>query len=139
MTSIYDLYGTDKELEKNGVWIEYPGGEMFKVARIGTNESAYGKLLRQKTKHLRRKIEADTLDVDVLGKIMMDVFVQTSLLDWKNVKEKDSDGKEKLIDFNKENALELMRRLPDLFDDLHTQAQSLSTFQKESVEKDSKN
>ena len=135
MTSIYDLYGTDKELEKNGVWIEYPGGEMFKVARIGTNESAYGKLLRQKTKHLRRKIEADTLDVDVLSKIMMDVFVQTSLLDWKNVN--GSDGK--AIDFNRENALELMRRLPDLFDDLHTQAQALSTFQKEAVEKDSKN
>ena len=135
MTSIYDLYGTDKELEKNGVWIEYPGGEMFKVARIGTNESAYGKLLRQKTKHLRRKIETDTLDVDVLSKIMMDVFVQTSLLDWKNVN--GSDGK--AIDFNRENALELMRRLPDHFDDLHTQAQSLSTFQKEAVEKDSKN
>ena len=135
MTSIYDLYGTDKELEKNGVWIEYPGGEMFKVARIGTNESAYGKLLRQKTKHLRRKIEADTLDVDVLSKIMMDVFVQTSLLDWKNVN--GSDGK--AIDFNRENALELMRRLPDLFDDLHTQAQALSTFQKEAVDKDSKN
>ena len=135
MTTIFDLYGTDKELEKNGVWIEYPGGEMFKVARIGTNESAYGKLLRQKTKHLRRKIETDTLDVDVLSKIMMDVFVQTSLLDWKNVN--GSDGK--AIDFNRENALELMRRLPDLFDDLHTQAQSLSTFQKEAVEKDSKN
>ncbi len=135
MTSIYDLYGTDKELEKNGVWIEYPGGEMFKVARIGTNESAYGKLLRQKTKHLRRKIETDTLDVDVLSKIMMDVFVQTSLLDWKNVN--GSDGK--AIDFNRENALELMRRLPDLFDDLHTQAQALSTFQKEAVDKDSKN
>ena len=135
MTSIYDLYGTDKELEKNGVWIEYPGGEMFKVARIGTNESAYGKLLRQKTKHLRRKIETDTMDFDVLSKIMMDVFVQTSLLDWKNVN--GSDGK--AIDFNRDNALELMRRLPDLFDDLHTQAQALSTFQKEAVEKDSKN
>ena len=135
MTTIFDLYGTDKELEKNGVWIEYPGGEMFKVARIGTNESAYGKLLRQKTKHLRRKIETDTLDVDVLSKIMMDVFVQTSLLDWKNVN--GSDGK--AIDFNRENALELMRRLPDLFDDLHTQAQALSTFQKEAVDKDSKN
>ena len=135
MTSIFELYGTDKELEKNGVWIEYPGGEMFKVARIGTNESAYGKLLRQKTKHLRRKIETDTLDVDVLSKIMMDVFVQTSLLDWKNVN--GSDGK--AIDFNRENALELMRRLPDLFDDLHTQAQALSTFQKEAVDKDSKN
>ena len=135
MTSIYDLYGTDKELEKNGVWIEYPGGEMFKVARIGTNESAYGKLLRQKTKHLRRKIETDTMDFDVLSKIMMDVFVQTSLLDWKNVN--GSDGK--AIDFNRDNALELMRRLPDLFDDLHTQAQALSTFQKEAVDKDSKN
>ncbi len=135
MTSIYDLYGTDKELEKNGVWIEYPGGEMFKVARIGTNESAYGRLLRQKTKQHRRKIDTDTMDFDVLSKIMMDVFVQTSLLDWKNVN--GSDGK--AIDFNRDNALELMRRLPDLFDDLHTQAQALSTFQKEAVDKDSKN
>ena len=84
---------------------------------------------------MRRKIETDTLDVDVLSKIMMDVFVQTSLLDWKNVN--GSDGK--AIDFNRENALELMRRLPDLFDDLHTQAQALSTFQKEAVDKDSKN
>lgn len=139
MTNIFNLYETDKELEKNGVWIEYPGGEMFKVARIGTSESSYNKLLRQKTKQYKRKIDTDTMDFDVLSKIMMDVFAQTSLRDWKNVKEKDSDGKEKLIDFSPENALELMRRLPDLFDDLHTQAQALSTFQKEAVDKDSKN
>lgn len=133
--SLYNMFGTDKALETNGIWLEIDGEASFLIRRIGSANSDYVRMLRAKTKPHNRSIENNTLDPKIEQKIYLDVFVSTALLDWKNVKDKDG----KVIEFSKSAAIELFSDLPELLKYLMNFASEFENYRREELEDDAKN
>ena len=67
---------------------------------------------------------------DLAERLFMGVFVDTVLLGWNNVQDRDGNN----IAFNRENALKLFEDLPELYDDLQEKAKKASLFREESLE-----
>ena len=61
--SMYDAFGTDKDLEKTGIYLEY---ETFriKVARAGGGNKRFAKMLEAHTRPYRRAMQTETLGND---------------------------------------------------------------------------
>lgn len=138
--SIFEQFETNKEAEKKGVAIEYSANKdgtipTFFVSRMSRTNKNYLKSLERNTKAHRRAIELETIKPEQAEQINMQVFVDSILLGWENIKDKDGE----VIQFTKENAKSLFERLPDLYDDLNEKAKKASTFRDEQVEEEAKN
>lgn len=135
--SLYNLFKTDENLEKDGIWIEYgeaSNGEptRIKIARAGGQNTAFTKALDKATKPYRKAIQTGMLDDKTADRIYKDVFADKVVLDWMNVEGPDG----KMMDFTKENVMKLFTDLPDLFADLREQAGNVSLFRAEVREAD---
>jgi hypothetical protein len=140
MTDLFRLFATDEKLEMDGVWIEYGLNDAglpirFRIARAGGRNTEYAKALERATRPYRRAIQTGTIDPKIAENIYMRVFVDSVLLGWENVQDKDGT----VIPFSRESAIDLFRRLPALYDDLREQAGSLAIFREEILEGDLKN
>ena len=135
MTNIYELFSTNEELEKQGIEIDYGSAGVFIIARAGGSNNKFAKNLEAKTRPYRRQIEAGTMDNDVGEKLLRESFVNSVLLGWRNVKDKEDND----IPYNRENALKLFEELPELFKDLQQQAMSFANFRTVELEEDAKN
>lgn len=135
MKSVYSMFKTDKEAEKNGIIVDY--GEMgrFKIARIGGANSAFARMMKAKIKRYKYQIDTDTLPEEVDAQISTEVFVKCVLLGWEGVT--DEDGNEIL--YTEENALKMMSDLPDLRKDLSAVAQDYTNFLAHEAETAAKN
>jgi hypothetical protein len=133
--SIYEMYGTDKEKEENGIWIHYGKDISFKVARASKVNAKYGKALERLMKPYQKQIRLNTLSDDVASNVMIEAFCEGILLDWKGVTNKE--GEE--MKYSKENAIKLMNDLPDLFEDLQEQSNSMTLFKEEELQENAKN
>lgn len=127
-------FGTNHELEQKGVWIAYDDSCAFLIARIGGSNDVFSRRVNALLKPYRHQVQADTLPPERYQSIAMTAFVETVLLDWKGV---ELDGKE--LSFSKENATNLFKELPDLFNDLFTQAKNTANFREFELEEDAKN
>jgi len=138
--SIFNQFETDQDAEKDGIWIEYGENEdgtipAFKVSRMSKNNKRYSKALDRATRPHRRAIELETLKDDTAERVFMEVFVDTILMDWKNIQTKQ--GSE--IALTKEKALEIFNALPELYEDLQNNARKASLFRQEALEEESGN
>lgn len=141
---MYEAFKTDKELEKNGVVVDY---DKFRVtiARAGGGNNRYKKCLENKTRPHKRAIQSDTLSNDVGEKISIDVFVATIILDWEVKDDKGAwiqgleNSKGKIVPFTKENVIELLTDIPDLWNDIREQSTSNTIFREVLLEEDLKN
>jgi len=140
MSSLYQTFKTDKNLETAGVDLSYgensKGEEMLiTIARAGGSNKAFQKAMAAKTRPLRRQIETNTASEDVLNKIVVEVYAETVVLGWKGIE----DEKGNDLPFSKENVIKLFTDLPDLFTDVRGQAQEISIFRAEIMEGVAKN
>lgn len=131
----YDSFATSSDMEKEGIWIDYGDAGKFRIARAGGSNKAFVRQFQRMTKPHRRAIQADAMNDEAQLAIMRQVFIDTVLLGWENVT--DRDGKE--MPFSKENAAQLFTDLPDLFGDLLSQAQNYSLFRDVILETDAGN
>jgi hypothetical protein len=144
MKSMYDLYETDSDLEKNGVMFDY-GSFRVKLARAGGSNKKYARLLEAKTKPYKRAIQTKTMDDDLANKLLMETFVETCLLSWESQVEEDKwesgillkDGS--LQPLTKESAIQVLKKLPDLYQDMSSMAMEMSNYRQGELETDSKN
>jgi hypothetical protein len=138
------LFNSDKDVEVNGKWV-YPAGEFegapaFLVARAGGANKAFDKSQMAGLKPHRQIIQANakspsTEALSIIREVTMRSFVDTCLKGWKNV----MNDKDETVEYSKENAVALFKQMPDLYDMLLGDAQSLSTFQSDDREADSGN
>lgn len=138
--SLYSQFATDKSAEVEGVWVEYGANEdgsipAFKISRMSKANKKYTKALERATRPHRRAIELETMNNDLAERLFMEVFVDTVLLDWKGIKQRD--GEE--LEFCKKNALKLFEDLPELYDDLQEKAKKASLFREETLEEEAGN
>jgi len=138
--SIFKTFKTDAKLETEGILIQYGENskgamEAFRIARAGGGNQRFEKTLTQRTKPYRRQIQTDAMDAKVSKRIFMEVFVDTVLLGWENIEDENGNP----LAFNRDNALDLFTKLPDLFVDLAAQAGTQALFRAEVNEADAGN
>lgn len=138
--SLYNQFGTDKKVEKEGVILQYgntAGGKpiQIKICRAGGANVAYNKAMEAKTKPYRRQLQNGTLDIEVMTSILREVYADTVVIGWSNVE--GADGKP--MAFTRENVIKLFTDLPELFADVQEQATNLALFRAEINEQDAKN
>jgi len=146
--SLSKQYQTNSELENSGVPVsvgdENPDGSFatFILARASKSNKAYQAALTKAAAPFQRQLQ---LKIDVsaqLEKAFMGVFCDTVLRGWSNVLKADVTGVETdegFIEFNKQNAIALFTRLPELYDFLQEQANSASLFLEATREESAKN
>jgi hypothetical protein len=128
MTSgIYGKFKTDKTAEAEGRWVEFPANSDGTIPRVKiARMSAVNPKFQARAEAIARDLQVD-IDLDLLTNEkakgpMMDLFLDTILLDWEHVQ--DEDGY--LIPFS--NARKVMEDLPDFYEALISLAKSMSTF-----------
>lgn len=140
MANPYKEYGTDKNLEKNGVLYvhepkteEYPA-QCFVLARAGGSNT---KFLKAADKAFRphRKKGIENIDPFLMRSLMVQVFAETIVLDWEGV----FDREDNEMPYSQDNVVKLFTDLPDLFDVIQEQASSLNNYLLDEVESDVKN
>ncbi len=148
-------FKTVKDLEKNGVPVEYGDNSRgkpirFFIARAGGANQEYLNYVEALAKPHRRLIQNDTVDSKVMESIALKAFIGKALKGWENVEaewepavEEDVNGEKKmvhpLLEFSAANAERLYTELPDLFQD-HFQLSSRNTMYLDEVRKaDAKN
>ena len=138
--SLFTQYETDHAKEQNGVWV-YPTGieddsaPAFLIARMGPMNQKYQKTLERVTRPYKRLLAMNALPNEKADEIMQQVFVQSILLDWRNVTDKSG----KTVSFSAENAMTFFKLLPDLYFELQQQAQTASLFRVDEAEAVAKN
>lgn len=135
MTGPYDLYETDPELESGkGVEIPYKGFSVT-IHRAGGANRRYQKVLNEKMELVRNNATDGTLSDEDALRISAEVYAETIIIGWKNVKDRDG----KPLKFSKENVVKVLTDLPDFFQDIQFKANSLAQFKKKRIEADAKN
>lgn len=128
------LFGTDKDLEKNGITIDY-GSFKIKIARAGGANKRYSKALERLSKPYRHAIQTGILDDKISDKIVYEVYADTVVLGWEGVT--DDEGNE--IAFSKEACIQFFVDFPDFFKDIREQSDKVALFREMELESDSKN
>lgn len=145
--SLSKQFATDSAKEVEGVVIQFGANEDgsipgFHISRMSRANSRYTKSLEVATRPYRRQIDLGTLANDVAERVFLGVFVDSVLKGWENVKLSDVTGNANdkgFAEFNRENAVALFERLPELYDDLQNQAKSAAMFKDEEQETEAKN
>ncbi len=138
--SLYTTYGSNPDFENDGVWYKATTTEdgrevKFLLARMGGANKRYEIAAENAAKPFRRSIRKDTIRSEKAREINMSAFVNGCLLDWQNVDDENGEP----IEFNKVNASALLKKLPDLYEDLVDIATSREVYAEEGVEEDSGN
>lgn len=133
--SIYDKLQTNADLEKKGVEFEpFPGDGVFVLARAGGSNNKWKKALEKKTRQFRGR-QASKLDDDQMKAITLEIFIETVLLGWSEVKDRD----DKELKYSKTNAKTLFDDLPELFEILMESANNSSFYLREVQQSQAKN
>lgn len=135
--SLYGTFKTNTEQEREGKWFDLqgvinPDGSTpgFRMARMSRSNPTYQAAMEKHGKDLRQALEMDVLTEDMAGPIMRGVFIDTILLDWRNVY--DEAGVK--LPYSKAEAASLMEDLPDLYMLLVSEAQKLGNFRATKLE-----
>ena len=134
MISPYDLYGTDPALETNGVWVDV-GPMSFLLARAGGENQDFKTMVAKKFAPFQVAIANDMLPETAAKSMLVEVFAETIIKDWKNVGARD--GSE--LPFTKDNAKTLLNDLPELLMTLQAEANKLGNYKKRQLEAAAKN
>ena len=126
--SIFDLFGTNEQAEKTGVWLKYGNAE-FLLARAGGSNDAFTNALSVVMRPHARRLKLGRVKAKEANELAMGPFVDHVLLGWKNVVLKDGS----VLPYSKDNAKQLLTDIPDLYGQLMEDAQATSTFAPEDI------
>lgn len=135
MKNIYEKFGTDKQLEQEGIVLDYGDGLELRIRRAGGSNQRFEKVTQQKFRKYDRLVKNDLLETDQMREVMREVLAETVVISWKGVT--DREGNE--LPFTKENCIQLFKDLPDLFDDVLEQSRKASLFKQTILEEEAKN
>lgn len=132
MTSIYEMFATDLQIETDGFVHRVSEKISFTLARAGGANANFSKVMEVKTRPHRRQIQDDTMDLALANSLLIEAFAETVVLGWKGITDKE--GKE--VKCTPKNAIKLFTDLPDLFAELREAAGKQSNFRADEVQED---
>lgn len=133
--SMFEMFGTDPNMEKDGIILDY-GDFRVTIARAGGANTDYSKMLERLTKPYMRAIKAETLPNDVAEDIFRTVYAHTVVRDFEVRRDTDwisgipQKGSAELLPVNPENVKSTFKALPELFNAIREDAQKHSLFRK---------
>lgn len=131
--SLYEVYETDPNLEKDGVHLEVglsKAGKVvtIKLRRAGGANQRFAKVFEQKSKPFRRLMDIPgALDPAVQERVMREVYAESVVAGWENVEDKA--GNE--MPFTRDNVIKLFTDLPDLFRRVVKESQEMDLYRAE--------
>lgn len=140
MSSLYKQFETNKDLEIDGISLEYGTNSKgqsihIKIARAGGSNTKFAKVLEFKFRPYKRALANDQMDQGVAEKLMINAYAEAVILGWSGVEDKE--GNE--LPFSVEAAIKLFTDLPDLFKDVQEQSQKAGLFRADIREVEAKN
>jgi hypothetical protein len=127
------MFQTDAAVETAGIDLDY-GDFAIRIARAGGGNQKYIKLLGERMKPHRRKIENGTLDNAAAERLLAEVYADSVIVGWTHVT--DADGKP--MEFTRAACVKLLLDLPELFRDIQDQAGRVANFRKAEIEADAR-
>ncbi len=122
-TNLDSLFLTD-DSETAGVWFLVKQDVGFLVKRLGgKNEVSVKSAMAKHYKPKARLIENDLLSPEEQREILIKMFVESCVIDWKGI---EISGEIK--PFDKQLAVDLFKRMPDLFNTIYAYAQDLNNY-----------
>lgn len=121
---IKKLYGTNKEKETAGVWIELLQGVKVKVKRAGSCNKDFSFAMSRALKPYNRQLQMGVVDPAKLREININLYATHIVTDWQGI---EIEGK--VIPFSKEKFVEISTMLPEFFDDVCLAATEIANFQ----------
>lgn len=131
----YGQYKTDPTLELGGIILDLGEAGKFKIARAGGANKRFAQKFQVLTKPYRRAIQTETLDEDTSSRLLREAYIDTVLLGWEGV----SDPEGKPLDFNRANALQLLKDLPWLFEEVRRYAEDAAAYRQVTLQVDAGN
>jgi hypothetical protein len=111
-TNLDSLFKTSESIEQEGVWFEVATGVAFLIKRFGGyNSPKIKSALTKYYKPYARQIENGTMDQAKEKEIMVKVFVESCVLDWKGI---EIDGK--ATPFSIAECVNVLTALPEMSD-----------------------
>jgi hypothetical protein len=121
--NLYHLFETDKNLELNGIHLQF-GDSRFHVKRAGGANREFDTIFEDKTRQLSTKLQMAALSNEQSDKILREVYFEAVVLGWEDVTNREGE----LLDFNLENFVQVMTDLPDLWKGLRSAAADMDNF-----------
>lgn len=144
--SIYDLYKTDSQKEKDGVQLMFADEEIrLTLARAGGGNTKYDRVVAANVKPYKRAIQADTISGDKVNAILAKTFAESVIIKWEtkiNGEYKEGlelEGMEGLQPATPQNIAKVLVALPDLLEEVKAEATKISNFRIVVREEDAKN
>lgn len=139
-SGLHKNYGTDERKEVQGVRFSMGQNEdkseiVFILSRASKTNKHYTQTLKRLAAPHQRAQELGTLSEEVAEDLMLDVFTQSLLKGWENVK--DQFGND--LPFSPEAAKKLMLELPDVYAILSAECNKITLFRSEAQAAAAKN
>lgn len=144
--SLKDKFKTDGTAARDGVWFDYvansdgsvPG---FKLARMSKQNKKYAAAMRKVS--MRYEDDNGVADFTALNEgeaeaMLLDVFLDTVLLDWRNF-QPDDNGVTMAFDRGNAKAILGSDEWSDLLDDLNSKARKAASFRQKALTVQAKN
>lgn len=131
-------YGVDTSKAVEGVWVTptllkgRDNPPQFKIARAAKDNRKYHAAITNYATRNRRKIDLGVIDSEAQLDKALDIFVNTILLDWRNIK--DPNGQD--VKYTPELGKHLMIELDDLYQELSQLAFHRDLYASEEVKDD---
>ena len=148
--SMYKNFKTSADLESKGIELDY-GEFIVTIARAGGANNKFKRVTERMTKPYRRAMATNTMDNEVAENLMREIYAEAVILDWQTKTGETKEGGrtfekgiepptgDKLLPVTKENIVLTLKNLPDLFQDIQSQAQTVALFRQNIVEDDAGN
>jgi len=138
--SLFKQFKMDTNKEQNGIEVKYGANDdgtipTFTLRRISNSNQVYTKTLERLSAPYRRLLQLGNLDDRTSNRILITTFCEAVLIGWQNVQ----NIKNELIPYSFDNAMKLLEELPELYEELRTQAATASLYRDETLEREAKN
>ena len=144
--SIYNLYKSDVEKEKNGVVLMFADEEIrLTISRAGGGNTKYDRVVAANVKPYKRAIQADSISADKVNAILAKTFSESVIIKWETKVEGEYkegvelEGMEGLQPATPQNIAKVLIALPDLLEEIKAEATRISNFRLVVREEDAKN
>lgn len=132
--SLYSMFKTDSKKENEGIPIRIPTGDgeeaVFFIGRMSKQNKEFAKASERVFKP-HRKLQSMGLLSDAKTEMLArTAFIQGCLKGWENVK----GPKGEILEFTEDNAQKLFADLPQLYEDLATEALNQANYSAEDLE-----
>jgi hypothetical protein len=145
MASLFEMFATNHKAEIDGIEFRFgvknadDSEPIFKLARLGSANKRWKAMLEKETKPYATQIKNDSLAPELDEEITMKVFCTTVLIDWRDLIIPQVFGTDEKVAYSVDNAIKLMKALPELYSTLREHAAKMSNYREAQVAEETKN